>query len=182
MGKVAPPNKHNLTSLINFMQQILNEVKQSSSSSLSWAWPSTVPACFIYFENYCPFPLSDQIQTFLNLRTEIGNFLGLFWSPHLKRSISQKNYFDASPNSKSKSQNKILLPEWWKEKGIKSSKGQDNRLSLLLSLCCANCTFSWEHGKSYNTALFTTKKCFVFCGCIIIPLFFLILLFPYWFT
>ena len=49
--KLNPPNqfyqtKSSLTSLINFMQQILNEVKQSSSSSLSWAWPNTVPACF----------------------------------------------------------------------------------------------------------------------------------------
>ena len=40
--------KSSLTSLINFMQQTLNEVKQSSSSSLSWAWPSTVPTCILY--------------------------------------------------------------------------------------------------------------------------------------
>ena len=47
--KLNPSNqfyqtKSSLMIFINFMPQILNEVKQSSSSSLSWAWPSTVPA------------------------------------------------------------------------------------------------------------------------------------------
>ena len=54
--KLKSPNqfyqtKSSLTSFINFMQQILNEVKQSSSSSLSWAWPSTVPACLVFSNN-----------------------------------------------------------------------------------------------------------------------------------
>ena len=33
--------------LINLMQHILNLVKPSSSSSLSWAWPSSAPACSV---------------------------------------------------------------------------------------------------------------------------------------
>ena len=35
---------------INLMQQNLNQVKLNSSSSLSWAWPSSVPACLIPFD------------------------------------------------------------------------------------------------------------------------------------
>ena len=31
------------------MQQNLNQVKLKSSSSLSWAWPSSVPACFFFY-------------------------------------------------------------------------------------------------------------------------------------
>ena len=34
------------------MQQILNQVKLRSSSSLSWAWPSSAPACFQFFLGY----------------------------------------------------------------------------------------------------------------------------------
>ena len=43
------------------MQQILNEVKQSSSTDLNWAWRSSAPACLLFF---CAL---QQIKSYLNM-------------------------------------------------------------------------------------------------------------------
>ena len=49
------------------MQQTL--IKVNPSSSWSWAWPSSAPACFrCFLKNVDPPPL-DQIRTFFNSRT-----------------------------------------------------------------------------------------------------------------
>ena len=90
------------------MKQILNEVKQSSSSTLIWAWPSSTPACFFLLLHiglvYVNINLSSLVQDILTGSLTSSVLLYRWSGYHASESLQEcpRMFYNIQGDSKKK--------------------------------------------------------------------------------